>query len=99
MFKKKNVIDELTKENAKLRVEQKRIEDDKNYNNSILEAKIKKLEATIKALNDETYRNDDKAKNSIAEIERKIKKNVEQMQLETKYYADITKSQRGDKNE
>ena len=99
MFKKKNIIDELTKENAKLRVEQKRIEDDKNYDNSILEAKIKKLEATIKALNDEAYRNDDKAKNSIAEIERKIKKNVEQMQLETKYYADITKSQRGDKNE
>lgn len=95
MFKK-NIIDELTKENAKLRVEQKRIEDVKNYNNSILRTKIEKLEATIKALNDETFRNDDEAKNKIAEIERKIKKNVEQMQLETKYYADITKSQKGE---
>lgn len=96
MFKRKNVIDELTKENAKLRVEQKRIEDKKNYNNSISDSKIKKLEAAIKALNDETFRNDEEAKNKIAEIERKIKKNVEQMQLETKYYADITKSQKGE---
>lgn len=96
MFKRNNIIDNLTKENAKLRVEQKRIEDKKNYNNSILEAKIQRLDATIKAFNDEAIRNDEQSKNKIAEIERKIKKNVEQMGLETKYYADITKSQKGE---
>lgn len=96
MFKRDNIIDKLTKENAKLRVEQKRIEDNKNYKNSLLRTKVEKFEATIKALNDETFRNDDEAKNKIAEIERKIKKNIEQMGLETKYYADITNSQKGE---
>jgi len=74
-------IEELVKQNEKLRVEKKRVEDKKNEANSRLETQISKHETKIKALRDKAFRNDYKAQNKFAQINRLIEENEGQIRV------------------
>lgn len=80
--KETNKIDELIKENERLKVERQKVEDKKNEANSKLETRISAHETIIKALRDKSFRNDEICKNTFAVIDREIERNEEQIKLE-----------------
>lgn len=90
MFKKENTIERLTKENAKLELRKQQLEDEKNRKNSEITTKVSALETKIKSLNDEALRNNEECAVEKLEIDRLIKKNRGQMELEAKFYAELT---------
>lgn len=75
-------IDILVKEQSKLIVEKQKIKDSLNEENSRIETKIKELENL-------SYRNKQIADGKIAELDRKIKKGQDQIDLEANYYSDL----------
>lgn len=86
---KENKIDNLVRENEKIVVERQRVKDKQNETNSNIETKIKALE-------DLAYRNKQKADTKIANLTRKLEKNIEQIDLEAKYYNKVAKATKGE---
>ena len=72
-------IDKLVCEQAKLIVKKQKVEDTQNETNSRIETEIKELE-------NKAFRNKQIADGKIAELERQIAKNKEQIDLEARYY-------------
>ena len=89
IFRKENKIDKLVRENEKIVVERQRVKDKQNETNSNIETKIKALE-------DLAFRNKQKADTKIANLTRKLDKNVEQIDLEAKYYNKVAKATKGE---
>jgi hypothetical protein len=89
VFRKENKIDKLVRENEKIVVERQRVKDKQNETNSNIETKIKALE-------DLAFRNKQKADTKIANLTRKLDKNVEQIDLEAKYYNKVAKATKGE---
>lgn len=77
-------IEDLVKENEQLKVARQKVEDKKNEANSKLQTKISAYETKIKALNDKAFRNDYKAKNKFAQIDRMIEENEGQIKVKAK---------------
>lgn len=77
-----NKIDKLVKQNAKLIVKKQKIDDKRKSTVSQIETKIQDLERKAFVIK----QNSD---NEIAEIERRIRKNTEQIKLEKDYYNSI----------
>ena len=77
-----NKIDRLVKENARLLVKKQKVDDKRKSANSQIENKLQNLENKAFVIKQN-------ADNKIAEIERKIKKNKEQIKLEKDYYNSI----------
>lgn len=77
-----NKIDKLVKQNAKLIVKKQKIDDKRKSTASQIETKIQDLERKAFVIK----QNSD---NEIAEIERRIRKNTEQIKLEKDYYNSI----------
>ena len=75
----KSKIDKLVCEQAKLIVKKQKVEDKQNETNSRIETEIKELE-------NKAFRNKQIADGKIAELERQIAKNKEQIDLEARYY-------------
>ena len=82
-------IDQLIKEQSKLALKKEQIEDKKNSKCSRIGVQIKKLEDEAERLRTKSVRLDSLAKVEIAEINRQIKKNQKQIQLEREYYFGI----------
>lgn len=89
IFRKENKIDKLVRENEQIVVERQRVKDKQNETNSNIETKIKALE-------DLAFRNKQKADTKIANLTRKLDKNVEQIDLEAKYYNKVAKATKGE---
>ena len=77
-------IEELAKQNEQLKVIRKKIEDKTAEANSNLETKINAYNTKIKALNDKANRNRKVCKNKIAQIDRLIKENNEQIKTKVR---------------
>lgn len=89
IFRKENKIDKLVRENERIVVGRQRVKDKQNETNSNIETKIKALE-------DLAFRNKQKADTKIANLTRKLEKNVEQIDLEAKYYNKVAKATKGE---
>lgn len=81
MFGFENKIDRLVRQQARLAVKRQRIDDSWKAKNANLGNKIQKLESKTVLIKQD-------AENRIAEIDRQIKKNKEQIKLEKDYYND-----------
>lgn len=77
-----NKIDKLMKEQARLKIQKQKIEDNMKAKNSVIENKIEKLERYSLIVK----QNCDDA---MAELDRRLEKNREQIKLEKKYYNSI----------
>lgn len=74
----KSKVEKLLVEQSKLAVKKQKIIDRKNEENS-------RIETAIKVLENDSQRINKICKNKVAEIDRKLRKNRELLQLEAKY--------------
>lgn len=88
----KNKIDRLVDAQARLIVKKQKIEDRKNETNS-------RIETEIKALENKAFRNKQIADGKLAELDREIAKNKEQISLEARYYNKLAGAVKGGKDE
>ena len=80
-----NKIDRLVKKQGKLAVKKQQVDDKRKARNSVIENKMQVLQ-------NKAFIIKQNADNTIAELERQMKKNVEQIKLEKDYYNSIGES-------